>query len=380
MEILGFYHPAVWWVSHRIRVERENCCDDLAVQACGDRVCYARALACMEALRHKEVGLALAASGGSLVHRISRLAGSASSDRGRRGWMPALVVLLLMFGLVVPAAVALAVRGDGPPRILEAASAPAATEELMIPVDTNQVAAGVAVEIEAQVLTVSEVLLKRMVFARDASLSARPTPAGGTAATATPPAAQSDAVLMTDADLSLLLEATQANRGARVLAAPRVRVCAGKEATVFLGSKMPYIRGYAEPNRPGGKPEPQGDTIEEGVRLRLRPELPAADTIRLDVELTMTDVLGFKRHRFQGRYPYQTPEIDRTSLTSRLLVPDGATVLLRSPKARTSAQTTGQGGKKQAEPRVLLIKARRVNGGEPPEPSPQPRLPVHEAR
>ena len=31
VETLLFYHPAVWWLSHRIRVERENCCDDLAV-------------------------------------------------------------------------------------------------------------------------------------------------------------------------------------------------------------------------------------------------------------------------------------------------------------------------------------------------------------
>jgi len=31
VEILGFYHPAVWWVSRQIRIERENCCDDIAV-------------------------------------------------------------------------------------------------------------------------------------------------------------------------------------------------------------------------------------------------------------------------------------------------------------------------------------------------------------
>ncbi len=35
-ETLLFYHPAVWWVSHRIRIERENACDDLAVEATGD--------------------------------------------------------------------------------------------------------------------------------------------------------------------------------------------------------------------------------------------------------------------------------------------------------------------------------------------------------
>ena len=27
METLFFYHPAVWWISHRMRVEREYCCD-----------------------------------------------------------------------------------------------------------------------------------------------------------------------------------------------------------------------------------------------------------------------------------------------------------------------------------------------------------------
>src|SRR5207245_11316893 len=29
-ETLLFYHPAVWWVSHRMPVERAHCCDDAA--------------------------------------------------------------------------------------------------------------------------------------------------------------------------------------------------------------------------------------------------------------------------------------------------------------------------------------------------------------
>ncbi len=43
-ETLLFYHPAVWWLSRRIRLEREQCCDDLAAEACGDPVVLARAL------------------------------------------------------------------------------------------------------------------------------------------------------------------------------------------------------------------------------------------------------------------------------------------------------------------------------------------------
>ena len=36
-EALLFFHPAVWWMSARIREEREHCCDDVAVE----RVCRA---------------------------------------------------------------------------------------------------------------------------------------------------------------------------------------------------------------------------------------------------------------------------------------------------------------------------------------------------
>jgi len=50
-ETLLFYHPAVWWVSQRIRAEREHCCDDEAILICGDAVNYARALTLMEEWR-----------------------------------------------------------------------------------------------------------------------------------------------------------------------------------------------------------------------------------------------------------------------------------------------------------------------------------------
>ncbi len=50
-ETLLFYHPAVWWVSQRVRAEREHCCDDEAIAICGDAVNYARALTLMEEWR-----------------------------------------------------------------------------------------------------------------------------------------------------------------------------------------------------------------------------------------------------------------------------------------------------------------------------------------
>jgi beta-lactamase regulating signal transducer with metallopeptidase domain len=77
VETLLFYHPAVWWVSGRVREEREHCCDDLAVAVCGDAHVYATALLGMERLRVATPAFALAASGGgragSLMRRIRRL-------------------------------------------------------------------------------------------------------------------------------------------------------------------------------------------------------------------------------------------------------------------------------------------------------------------
>jgi beta-lactamase regulating signal transducer with metallopeptidase domain len=72
-ETLLFYHPAVWWISARMRHERELCCDDLAVQVTGGALCYARALAALEKMRAAHPALALGAADGPLFLRIRRL-------------------------------------------------------------------------------------------------------------------------------------------------------------------------------------------------------------------------------------------------------------------------------------------------------------------
>jgi beta-lactamase regulating signal transducer with metallopeptidase domain len=74
-EVLLFYHPAVWWVSRQVRLEREHCCDDAAVTHCGDPLLYARALTSLEELRHSpepRPALALAATGGILTPSLPR--------------------------------------------------------------------------------------------------------------------------------------------------------------------------------------------------------------------------------------------------------------------------------------------------------------------
>jgi hypothetical protein len=82
-ESLLFYHPAVWWLSKRIRAERENCCDDAAIAICGSPLEYARALTMMEEWRATPA-LAMAANRAPLPARVRRLLGIPSLSSSAR--------------------------------------------------------------------------------------------------------------------------------------------------------------------------------------------------------------------------------------------------------------------------------------------------------
>ena len=122
VETVLFYHPAVWWVSGRIREEREHCCDDVAVALCRDRRAYAEALLRLEHLRHDTPELAVAAAGGSLLKRIRRLVvAPAHHAESRTRWAA------LPLGMAAVVAIAGASRvtlaNTGVPRPLPAALA-----------------------------------------------------------------------------------------------------------------------------------------------------------------------------------------------------------------------------------------------------------------
>ncbi|HPU34904.1 MAG TPA: M56 family metallopeptidase [Phycisphaerae bacterium] len=113
VETVLFYHPAVWWVSRRIRVEREHCCDDMAVAVSGNVLSYARALERMELLRAEPARLAVAATSGSLLARIRRLVGMPKSDVDRStGWTADLIAMGMV--LVIAAGVHLAAFASSP--------------------------------------------------------------------------------------------------------------------------------------------------------------------------------------------------------------------------------------------------------------------------
>lgn len=76
VEALLFFHPAAWWLGRRVRQEREHACDDLAVATCGDELALAEALAALERHRAADAKLVLAAHGGALLQRVTRLLGA----------------------------------------------------------------------------------------------------------------------------------------------------------------------------------------------------------------------------------------------------------------------------------------------------------------
>jgi beta-lactamase regulating signal transducer with metallopeptidase domain len=132
VETILFYHPAVWWVSHRMRVEREHCCDDLAVGACGSPLRYARALHDLGRLCAEAPALAMAASGGSLAERVARLVVPPRPlSRASRG--VASLVVLTGFGLAAVTASSLgttqAARPQATAAIAQAAPPAAPAEE-----------------------------------------------------------------------------------------------------------------------------------------------------------------------------------------------------------------------------------------------------------
>lgn len=73
IEMLLFFHPAVWWISKTIRNEREQIADDLAARILGEPRRLALALQELELFQFSTPQLAQAAHGGNLMSRIKRL-------------------------------------------------------------------------------------------------------------------------------------------------------------------------------------------------------------------------------------------------------------------------------------------------------------------
>jgi bla regulator protein BlaR1 len=104
VEILLFYHPAVWWISGRIRVEREQIADDMAARHTGQPRELAKALSELERIQFGGRALAMAASGGDLLARVRRLLRPDTQALNWKAAVPVLALAMACVGVYVNAA------------------------------------------------------------------------------------------------------------------------------------------------------------------------------------------------------------------------------------------------------------------------------------
>ncbi len=126
VEVLLFYHPAMWWLSRRTRLERECCCDDAAVAHCGDPLRYAEILDRLDDLQSLDLVPAQAANGGNLMFRITRLlTPKPSASR--------LPLALPLLALVAAGALTLSARGSQTPQPPRTSSTPKSAQPKAAP-------------------------------------------------------------------------------------------------------------------------------------------------------------------------------------------------------------------------------------------------------
>ncbi len=100
MEIIFFFNPAVLWISALIKTERENCCDDLALNYTRDKSSYIKALLSCEKYQAAVPHMAMAFPGnkGSLINRVKRMV--TNRNYTLNGYEKAVLTIgLVLFGL-----------------------------------------------------------------------------------------------------------------------------------------------------------------------------------------------------------------------------------------------------------------------------------------
>ena len=97
VEVIYFFHPALWWVSARVRQERENCCDDCAVSVCGSKLALAQALTFVEEYRQTPaLAMALTGSKMPLLCRVQRILGVSERAKAEKNNVSVLVFMMLL--------------------------------------------------------------------------------------------------------------------------------------------------------------------------------------------------------------------------------------------------------------------------------------------
>ncbi len=356
LETLLFYHPAAWWLSARIRQEREHCCDDAAVTATRDRVAYARALAAMETLRIPG-GMALAAGGGRLLPRIKRILEGQTGRAGRRGFSPAGATPDFRFSVgtvrLVPttvAAVAIVAvtaliyigcsRSDS--------SGASTTSQANTKTETSgATASAVAAATSTQPILVEVTLISIPTQAleeakKKAGLPSKPATAGD--------AGEAMPIVFGDKNadaetkfLTLVREDQQAD----TIFSPRMLLNSGQQAAVTMGDAMAeYVKGFKETATADGRPPKiEQEKGQVPTRMTLAVTATLADgKIALDLRPKISLLQGMdmfyasQADWARGAY-VQVPKILTAEFQTHATIPDGGMTVMMGKGVKGPLET-----------------------------------------
>lgn len=94
-EVIYFFHPAIWWLSEKIRTEREHCCDEVALEICEDKMTLAHALVKVaEWQSTPTMAMAFASRRPLLLQRVRRVLGLAPKPSKPFSTLPAAFVAM----------------------------------------------------------------------------------------------------------------------------------------------------------------------------------------------------------------------------------------------------------------------------------------------
>lgn len=106
VDVLFYFHPAAWWISSQIRMERENCCDDLAIEITNCPLTYAKALVSIKenALASPMMAMALMKDDKKLLNRIKRILNQPTQKtHAMEKLITSCLLLFLICGLTISA-------------------------------------------------------------------------------------------------------------------------------------------------------------------------------------------------------------------------------------------------------------------------------------
>jgi len=227
-------------------------------------------------------------------------------------------------------------------------------DKMHVPVEVED-SSKPAIQIESRFLMVSEELLEDIGLKTHSIYNADGKFKPAIVESPASPISETHSFILDDINVSSLVRAVQAREDSKALAAPRVTVFDGEEAAFSIHTQVNYISGYTEPTQPAGEPEPKHDSIIKGITLQLTPKIsPDNENILLDVDFKLSNLLGFEERMYKEKYPYKIPQTEVVSTQTRLLVPDGQTVLVAGRKV-----TAEEDGRKVQKELLVLIKAKK---------------------